>query len=401
MTFYEDLDLRLQSDGRGFVVHARHGDQAATERLEIEKTVFRDLLHIEGADPEMIRNRGAELFDALIHGSIRDFYQQGRGRSMGDSAAGFRLRLIFDPRDARLRRLIGIPWEILRDRYADGNDIPALDARRPVVRTIETAEPSLVAPPGSLKRVLLALANPGGPDELDVHRERNVVKTALARMGITPQVIEHTNRTALMDKIADTGAQIVHFMGHSDIDHQSGEGVLVLEDAHGGEDRLAGTTFAGFFTGRPAPRLVILTSCLSARQAPGQPFAGIAFSLVAAGLPAVIAMQSKVGDESAIRFTERLYSRISYGDPVEAAVADARRALKSAKQPTLDWAAPVLFVRAGCGGASVVPRARDSADGRKNRRQSIEMTIFNRGPIEAQTNIAAQNNYDRKGSGNA
>lgn len=388
MIFYEDLDLRLQPDGDQFVVHARHDSQAATERFAIDHAIFRELLHIEGADPEMIRKRGADLFDALIRGGIRDLYQQGRGRSMNDSSCGFRLRLMFDPRDERLRRLLEIPWEILRDGSADGNDLLALDARRPVVRTIETTEPLRPVAGGPLRRVLLALANPHGTDDLEVHRECANVKTALARIGIQPQVVEHANRATLFERIADADPQVVHFMGHSDIDAETGDGVLLLEDETGDEDRLPGTTFAGFFTGSSAPRLVILTSCLSARRGRGQPFAGIAFSLVAAGLPAVVAMQSKVGDESAIRFTNRLYSRISFDDPIEAAVADARRALKSGRKQTLDWAAPVLFVRGTTSSASA-DRGRAAA-GAETLHPIVKMSVTNR-DVQWQTNVAYAN----------
>ncbi|HEY0141361.1 MAG TPA: CHAT domain-containing protein [Thermoanaerobaculia bacterium] len=345
MFVYEDLDLRLQSDGNSFVVHARYGSQTAKERVELDDALFRDLLHIEGADAKLIHDRGADLFRALIRGGIRDLYQQGRGRVMTSDKSGFRLRLIFDSRDERIQRLISVPWEILRDASRDMSEPPAADARFPVVRTIETAEPPLPIAGGPLQHVLLALADPKGLRPLDLDLERAFAEKALAELGIQPRVLEHTNRAALLDAIADTNPQLVHFMGHSDIDPETGGGVLLLEDNDGEEDPLPGTLFAGFFTGRPAPRLVILNSCLSARQGRGQPFAGLAFSLVAAGLPAVVAMQFKVGDDSAIRFTQRLYRRICYDDPIEAAVADARRALRSAKTPTTDWAAPVLFVR--------------------------------------------------------
>jgi hypothetical protein len=74
-------------------------------------------------------------------------------------------------------------------------------------------------------------------------------------------------------------------------------------------------------------------------------FSSIAAALVAAGLPAVIAMQSTIGDANAIKFTERLYRRLLDGDPVEAAVADARVALRGADNYRLNWAVPVLYVR--------------------------------------------------------
>jgi CHAT domain-containing protein len=345
MIFYEDFDLRVESDGDRFAVQARYGSQAATEPLGIDTTLFRDVRHLEGADPETVRRKGADLFDALIHGRVRDLYQRARGHAGGDSASGLRIRLIVDPRDERLRPLIRLPWEILRDRRDDANGLPALDPRRPVVRTLESFDQQLTPAGGPLQRVLLVLADPIASRTLDLNRERAATEAALERISIRPIVVANATRDALFEAIADTNAQIVHFMGHSDLEPETGEGVLCLDDGHGNEDRLPGSVFAGFFAGKPAPRLLILTSCLSAAQGNGSPFAGIAFALVAAGLPAVIAMQSKVRDDSTSRFTERLYRRLSDGDPIEAAVADARRALSIGYSKTLEWASPVLFMR--------------------------------------------------------
>jgi hypothetical protein len=116
---------------------------------------------------------------------------------------------------------------------------------------------------------------------------------------------------------------------------------------------LFASELASFFIGRPAPRLIILTSCLtgvSGSTKASDPFSGVAASLIAAGLPAVIAMQAVVRDTNAIRFTERLYEALLSGDPVEAAVTAARVSLHLNDTQSPDWAAPVLFVRAQGGG---------------------------------------------------
>jgi hypothetical protein len=56
-------------------------------------------------------------------------------------------------------------------------------------------------------------------------------------------------------------------------------------------------------------------------------------------------MQTGIRNRSAIRFTERLYRRLVQDDPVEAAIAQARTALRAGRSEWLDWAVPVLFVR--------------------------------------------------------
>jgi CHAT domain-containing protein len=241
-----------------------------------------------------------------------------------------------------------LPWELLLDRSADAGSLPALDPRRPIVRTIDSMEQTLPPSQGPLRQVLVAWSNPRNSEYLNLDAECAAVKEALGRIPICPEIQKNATRPKLIDSISDGEHQIVHFMGHGTFDPTIGEGVLLLEDEHGGQDPMEASTFASLFGGKPMPRLVILASCYSAE--PGRdpafgPFASVAAALVAAGLPAVIAMQTAVRDRSAIRFTDRLYRRIVAGDPIEAAVSHARIALQAGWPGALDWAVPVLFVR--------------------------------------------------------
>lgn len=397
MISYENFDLRIRSDGDRYVVSGRRGSQVATEPLDLDLTVRWDLWHLECAGKTVVRDRGADLFDALIHGRIRDLYQQGRGHAHADAAAGMRIRLLFDPRDERLRPLIAIPWELLRERTADANDLPALDARRPVVRMIDSVEQPAASDDGPLRRVLLALANPPQSTELQLDRERAAVEKILAGISVRVDVLPAATRATLLDAVVDASPQIVHFMGHSDLDSATGEGILLLEDPRSGEERLPAQVFAGFFTGRPAPRLVILTSCLSASAGSSQPFAGIAYALVAAGLPAVLAMQSEIRDANAIRFTNCLYQRLADGDPIEAAVAHARRALSINRLQTLDWASPVLFLREQA--KSDAQRQREQPAAQAPVGSPYLSIVKNEGPVENQVNAGTIGTLNLSGRG--
>jgi CHAT domain len=349
MISYEDFDLRILPDGNGFNVHARRGSQSATEPFELDLSLSWDLWELNKRG--QTRERGFALFDALIRGRVRDLYQQGRGRASDDFAKGLRIRILLDPRDERLHPLVRLPWELLCDRSADTGHHLALDPRRPIVRTIDSFEQPLAPIAGRLERVLLVLSNPLGTVALDLERECASVEEALGRIAIRPEILKHATRASLLEKIRDDTPQIVHFIGHGTFDETSGQGLLLLENEHSRKDTLQASMFAGFFTGQPMPRLVILTSCLSAEPGPREPFAGVAAALVAAGLPAVIAMQAEVRDKSAIRFSERLYRRLVDGDPIEAAVSSARIALHAGRIEAVDWAAPVLFVRGEGGGS--------------------------------------------------
>ena len=92
-------------------------------------------------------------------------------------------------------------------------------------------------------------------------------------------------------------------------------------------------------------RLVVLNSCEGARTSVVDPFAGIATSIVALGIPAVVAMQFEISDKAAITFAEELYqSLIARQDPIDVAVAEARKAVFTEVNET-EWATPVLFLR--------------------------------------------------------
>ncbi len=392
MISYEDLDLRLSADGDGFVVSARRGSQSVSERFELDLARSSwDLCLLERRGPREIREKGSALFDALIRGGVRDLYHQGRGGGGGDAGKGLRIRILIDPREERLRPLLHLPWEILFDRSADASGTLALDQRRPVVRTIDSNEPTLSPVPGALQRVLLASADPHG--ELDLDQECAKVEEALKRIPINPDVRRHVTLTRLLQSI-DGEPQVVHFMGHGYLDPARREGVLVLEDDDGsGQYLLPASTLAGFFIGKSMPRLVVLSSCESGEPGGSHcfgPFASTAAALVAAGLPAVVAMQSDVRNRSAIRFTERLYDRIAADDPVEAAVAQARVALKAGSAETLDWAVPVLFVRSDFRGLELrvasgnsKPPPRPAAPGPRQPRPP-QRAATNNGPVGVQ-----------------
>lgn len=393
MISYTDFDLRVQVDGDKLAISARRGTQTATEPFELDRSRSWDLRDLAALGPRELEAAGARLFDALIRGRVRDLYQQARGAAGGDASKGFRIRLLLDSRETRLRPILQLPWEILHDPWADAGGLPALDPRRPIVRMIDSMEETLPPVRGELKHILLALSNPHHSTPLALGLERDRIKALLRRVPIDPEVLQPATRANLERTLSGGGFQIVHFMGHGDMDADLGEGVLLLEDEEGLGDPLAASTFAGFFTGRPMPRLVILTACSSAETGSAPdcgPFASAAASLAAAGLPAVVAMQTAVTDRSALGFAERLYESVVQGNPIEAAVSDARRAVRADRGGGLDWAVPVLFMRGQVEedplGAteSPIPFPQPGSERVGN---GVGQTVNNYGPVGNQQNI--------------
>jgi hypothetical protein len=61
-------------------------------------------------------------------------------------------------------------------------------------------------------------------------------------------------------------------------------------------------------------------------------------------VPAVIAMQSEVLDETAANFTETFYRALAAGLPVDACIGEVRKELAAENNP--EWGTPVLYMRA-------------------------------------------------------
>ena len=122
--------------------------------------------------------------------------------------------------------------------------------------------------------------------------------------------------------------------------------MIYLEDPDDGRSvEVDETLFANLLSDQNVLRLVVLNSCEGARTTFTDPYAGVATTLVQLGVPAVVAMQFEISDRAAIVFAEELYTNlIARRDPIDASVAEARKAIYS-DVDRVEWATPVLFVR--------------------------------------------------------
>jgi hypothetical protein len=102
-------------------------------------------------------------------------------------------------------------------------------------------------------------------------------------------------------------------------------------------------------------RLVVLASCSTGkipavRRNGRHPFAGVASAVVAAGKPAVVAMQFSVSEEAVGPFAEAFYGAIDADQTIDNAVTEGRLAIEShGQEGALEWATPVLFLRSADG----------------------------------------------------
>jgi formylglycine-generating enzyme required for sulfatase activity len=139
---------------------------------------------------------------------------------------------------------------------------------------------------------------------------------------------------------------ILHFIGHGSFDPLSDEGYIVLETERGEPDRLPATQLARLLADHRSLRLVVLNSCEGAQGGNTDIFSSTASLLVRHGLPAVLAMQYEITDRAAIEFARGFYEALADGLPVDAATAEARKAVSLGLTNTVEWGTPVLYMRA-------------------------------------------------------
>jgi hypothetical protein len=293
----------------------------------------------DGATPEQA---GGELFRTVFQGELLKAFQGCLAKARSGLGLRIRLRLNDVP------QLADLPWEYLYD--ADGQGFLALSARTPVVRYLELAEglgTLLVEPP---LRVLAVISTPRGYRELaeadEEWRRLGAALKPLLRGGlIEAERLEHPTFAALEARLrGGPPVHVLHFVGHGGFSELRGEGVLVFEDENGNGVPVGGPSLAYLLQDHPSLRLAVLNACNGARASREDAFAGTAQALVQHGVPAVIAMQSEVMDETACGFAEKLYRGLAAGLPVDACVGEVRRALAAERNP--EWGTPALYLRA-------------------------------------------------------
>ena len=255
-----------------------------------------------------------------------------------------RLRLNQSP------ELMSLPWELLfyqtADRYL------ALSGETPLVHYLELQQSAApLATPLPLN-ILTVLATPHDLPALDKDAE-----WAILQQAMQPLLEDHSamlwrmdmpTLSALQRELRNRPYHILHFIGHGSFSVAGGEGALIFCNPQGNAEAASARDLATIVGDANSLRLVVLNGCLTARNGPQNPFAGIANALVSQGVPAVLAMHSAISDQAALLFSCEFYSALAQGQAVEEALTEGRKALFT-RLHSLEWAAPRLIMHAGDG----------------------------------------------------
>jgi tetratricopeptide (TPR) repeat protein len=356
---YLDFDLYIEPHSRSrsrlyraHVLNSPAGQASVDFKLPFSKVELENYILKIGRtrqgmrslnSPEGVAARefGYKLFNAIFQDQVRDCLRRSLDVTQ-QSGYGLRIRL----RLTEAQGLTSVPWEYLYD--APYKRFFSHSQKTPIIRYFELPEavhPLTVQLPLNL---LIMIANPRDYMQLNVEEEWRKIQNSLSDLNqrrlITITRLEKATLNALQRQLRHKNYHIFHFIGHGGFDQQMKEGVLLLEDDSGLLRKVAGSYLATLFHDHPTLQLAVLNACEGARTDPFDPFAGIAQTFVQQGIPAVIAMQFEITDRSAITLAHEFYTALADGYPVDAALAEARKAI-FADGNDVEWGTPVLYMR--------------------------------------------------------
>ncbi|HKP70665.1 MAG TPA: CHAT domain-containing protein [Pyrinomonadaceae bacterium] len=291
-------------------------------------------------DDEMIEF-GTNLFDTLFQGDVRRLYDEARTRQRG------KLDLVLT---SMIPWIAEKPWEFAYDK---GRESFLATEEINFVRNVLTsvpADPVEQPKDGRPLRILVVSAQPVGFGMLSIDQEEKVIERgfeALVDAGLVEiKTLPRATPSMIQDHLMSESYNVVHFIGHGVYDEKAGEGRLIFVDESGGEYSLGERSVREIFRGRGLS-LVFLNSCESGRGGKGAEFnKGIAQSLVARGLPALVANQYSVLDSSATSFAQHFYWCLAQGMSIGQSAREARIAVNYLLHgEPIDWAVPVVYAR--------------------------------------------------------
>lgn len=355
---YLNFDLlieRQEEKYRARILDSPAGQAAAPfvlpfSKLELEnfllrigqsrRTVRRGLGLSSTSEQQIVQSFGERLFESVFAGDINAALQRSLDRAE-QSGAMLRIRM----RLADVPELADLPWEYLYDPTL--HRFVSLTTETLLVRYLDVPQrvnPLAVTPP---LRILVMISSPKDYPQLDTGQEWTRLKVALRSLEsqslITVERLKSGNLPALQRRLRQGEYHIFHFIGHGGFDSAQDDGVLLLEEGDRSHPVSGGTLGTLLDDHRPL-RLAVLNACEGARTSRKDPFAGVAQSLVQRGVPAVIAMQFEITDDAAITFAQEFYAAIADQYPVDAALAEARKAI-FVRGNQFEWGTPVLYMR--------------------------------------------------------
>lgn len=324
-------EFRVEIKDRRRVVATSSTRAGSVEGAVADDPILVDTINVlsrwllEGRIPDRagLELLGDCLYAHLLTGEVAAEFE----RAMARTARGHRLRVVleFDLRHAAA--LAKLPWEYLH--VPGGSRLPPtfVAAHSDLVLSRHVNIPASHLTDSETITLLFVNAQTGDTTVTDPSgKTRTLVRGLADRSGGLLEVVpldEPVTKDRFQQAMEAHTPQIVHFLGHGRYREHVGE--VLFTDGQGGEHWVDQDTFGDSFD--PVPRLTFLQACEGARTEDYQALSGMALALVDKRLPAVVGFSCKVETEEARQFTERFYTCLLEGQPIDVAVQEGRKKL--------------------------------------------------------------------------
>lgn len=296
----------------------------------------------------LLQADGARLFQTVFREELALCWQ--RSLDIAYQTRSF-IRLLISYQDASSPHYndkhSDLPWEYLYD--PEQNEFVLLTARVLTMRYVDRLyqiRPLLVE---HTLRVLVVVTSPNNQISFDVQREwYNLVDTLdhLAHDGkILFDQLREPTLFGLQRQLRQKKYHVFHFVGYGSYHSATGDGLLHFEDQMGRSKLTSGEHLGSLLRDYDGIRLAVLDIRNELQRQMTRPtFVAVAQSLIRRGLPAAIALHSEMSTFAAITFMDELYTQIADWQPIDVAVANARRAAYLEEQ-NHSWGLPTLISR--------------------------------------------------------
>ncbi len=279
-------------------------------------------------------SKGGLLFDALFQGKILNVYQRVLAKfdaSPNDSILCICLKFELNS------PLLNLPWEYLRDPHY-GRLFLARNQRISITRWVRADTPIPILSPDKPLRVAITASSPIDKDHLGTAQDIQSFREHWVNSRfINPDafIVEPHLTVPKLKSILDQNPHVFYFGGHGLPD------TLFLEYDNGQARPYSIEDFCQLISDTPALKLIVLNVCEGALQR--YQIISIAYALIQAGVPAVVAMQAPIADKVATVFGDAFSKSLITYRSLERALFDARNAIK--EKDSEDWGLPVLLLR--------------------------------------------------------
>ena len=297
------------------------------------------------ASKKEIKWIGDKLFDALFQPDIFNALRRSMDIAKSDGK-NIRLKLRIDAPE-----LVCLPWELAHSAKLPPGFV-VLNKHISLIRYLPLAQPVKKSDFRVPLKILVVISSPSDLPQLEIKEETKLIKKALRSLVWGGDVRLRLCENASLDNLRqelEREPDVIHYIGHSYFDPKKYEAFLYFESSSDKSEVVDAET-VGNLLYESSVKLVVLNSCEGATSSAADAFAGVAQNLVRVGIPAVLAMQFKIPDKTALWFSNIFYSTLLINYSIDAAVAEARRYIMSKTGiGQQDWATPVLFMRSYSG----------------------------------------------------